>query len=377
VKRFDLWKLSVLNVLSNPVRSLLTVLGFAIGVAAILAVLTLGDAGKKQVENEMGRLGIDQIWVTATNEEKLCRETAEQLEHLMGGEAMEIIYLPEKLIDRNGKIKTITVCGCELSYLREAKIEEGRLPGEYEWQADSPFVIAGASLANELGLKTGDRVSLFHRVYQICGVMQAAENVTSVSLDDALIIPLEAAVKISGGGLQEIQLVTPDALSIRSAEKLVRRTLEQSGGRANVSTMEVQMEAAASVIDTFVNVLKWVALVCILVGGIGVMNILLVNVRERRREIGVMKSLGTTPCQICTLFLLEAMTYALIGGICGLILGMLLIHAAGNSMQLSAAAGAGDCAGVFAAALAVGLLFGVLPAFRASMLNCVDALRQD
>ena len=90
-----------------------------------------------------------------------------------------------------------------------------------------------------------------------------------------------------------------------------------------------------------------------------------------------MKSLGTTPGQICMLFLLEALVYAAFGGILGLMLGMMLIRIAGYSIQLPASAAAGDCLMVFAASLTTGLIFGVMPALRASMMKCVDALRQE
>jgi len=192
-----------------------------------------------------------------------------------------------------------------------------------------------------------------------------------------LVLPIDEVCRMTGNTIHEIQLNVRNHLSLQNAQKKALSLLERQGYTADAVTMEVQMEAASSVIDTFVNVLKWVALVCILVGGVGVMNILLVSVRERKREIGVMKSMGTTPVQICTLFLLEALVYAVIGGFLGILMGMGLIQAAGESIELTARASLNDCAIVFLSALGVGLLFGVAPAFRASLLTCVDALRQE
>ena len=107
------------------------------------------------------------------------------------------------------------------------------------------------------------------------------------------------------------------------------------------------------------------------------MNILLVSVRERRREIGIMKSLGTTRAQICMLFLLEALIYALVGGVLGIAIGFGLIGTAGSSIGLHPVVRFRDCALVFASALLVGLFFGVMPASRASQLRPVDALREE
>ena len=117
-------------------------------------------------------------------------------------------------------------------------------------------------------------------------------------------------------------------------------------------------------------------LICMLVGGVGVMNILLVGVRERRREIGIMQSMGTTGGQICCLFLLEALIYAAIGGFLGILLGMGLTDAAGRSIGLHPQISLFDCAAVLMVAFLTGLGFGVAPAARASGMKPVDALRR-
>ena len=109
VKRFDLWKLSLLNVFSTPVRSALTVLGFAIGVAAVLAVLTLGTAGKNQVESEMGRLGIDKVWINADTDISIRHGTGDWLEETAGLSAEELIYLPVSVKNSAGMESSATV----------------------------------------------------------------------------------------------------------------------------------------------------------------------------------------------------------------------------------------------------------------------------
>ena len=375
MKKKEFWKLSVLNVLSTPLRSALTIAGFAVGVAAILAVLTLGDAGKNEVVREMGRLGIDKIWVSAKESRGLPRGCGEELAKLTGAAATEHSYLLTEVQNANGDRKTTTAAG--MHELSEIKLKEGRLPCAQEWENSGSAALVGEALAAELDLSPGCVVTAFGRTYRICGIARASESVASVPLEEALILPLEEISAISGGMISEIRVKAPSAVSIGQAEKLVRRALLWQNAQADVMTMEIQMEAATGVTDTFVSVLRWVAFVCVLVGGIGVMNILLVSVRERKREIGVMKSLGTTPGQICMLFLLEALVYAAFGGILGLMLGMMLIRIAGYSIQLPASAAAGDCLMVFAASLTTGLIFGVMPALRASMMKCVDALRQE
>lgn len=377
MKRFDLWKLSLLNVFSSPVRSMLTVLGFAIGVAAILAVLTLGEAGRVQVQSEMGRLGIDKIWLTASESGSLQRGTGDWLNGITGAKAEELVYLPVTIDTEDGLHSTATAIGCERGYLADARITAGRVLWPTEWEAMQQSVLIGEQLASQLQIEPGEMITIAQKAFCICGIIGAGDGVSSVPLDEAIILPIDAVCALTGGIIHEVQLTAPEKVSLKSAQKSIVQAMEWRGTAAEAVTMEVQMEAASSVIFTFVNVLKWVALVCILVGGIGVMNILLVSVRERKREIGVMKSLGTTPVQICALFLLEALVYAVIGGFLGILLGMLLIHAAGLSIELAASASLQDCITVFLSAMGIGLLFGVLPAFRASLLSCVDALRQE
>ncbi len=376
MKRFDLWKLSILNVVSTPVRSVLTVLGFAIGVGAILAVLTLGGAGKVQVEGEMARLGIDRVWISAGADGRLQSGTGYRLEKLTGASSSELIYLPAQA-EYKGKKIDFTVCGCDVNYLDELNISQGKRPSHFEWKKGLPLVLLGEDLAAELEINVGEYMSVLGRSCMVCGIVGTSEGVNTLPPETAAMIPIETALVFTGGNVQEIRLSPSSGMSVKTLQKLTERALGYMDSSAQTSAMDVQMEAASGVIVTFVDVLKWVAYVCVLAGGIGVMNILLVNVRERKREIGIMKSLGTTPGQICALFLLEALAYAVIGGGTGLLIGFALIRIAGNSIQLNASASIRDCIGVFLAAQAVGLFFGVLPAFRASLLRCVDALRQD
>lgn len=375
MKRFDLWKLSLLNVVLTPLRSILTVLGFAIGIAAVLAVITLGEAGSIQVRSEMGRLGIDQIRITA--EEGMPQGTAGWLRRSTRMKAHEIICIPSEIQTLAGDKESVTVCGCEDEFLEQTELVEGRFFRADEWDGNHQSAILGKDTADQLNVSPGDTVSIAQSLFKICGIVAAGDGVSLIPVENALIVPAEAVSGWTANTIHEIQAAPTHGLSVQAAQSLLEQAFEHTGQTVRMETMKVQMEAATSVIDTFVNVLKWVAMVCILVGGIGIMNMLLVNVRDRRREIGIMKSLGTTPGQICLLFLLEALIYGISGGLLGILLGNILIDIAGKCIELSAKAGMVDMAAVFGAAMTVGLLFGVWPAFRASRLSCVDALRQE
>ena len=210
------------------------------------------------------------------------------------------------------------------------------------------------------------------------GIIAQGNELSQVDASGAVFLPIAVFCEWMGQSVHEIILSVPEGVTPQAVAAMAQDVMRVKRDMSvEAVTMQVQIEAANSVMSIFVDVLKWVAAICILVGGIGVMNILLVSVRERRREIGIMKSLGTTEGQICLLFLLEALVYALVGGCMGLVIGIGLIETAGRSIGLTPVIRLGDCAAVFLAALAVGLFFGVSPASRASRMKPVDALRDE
>ena len=379
MKRYDFWKLSLLNIFAAPARSVLTVLGMAIGIGAILAVITLGDAGRAQVKSEMTRLGIDRVWLTAAEGQTLRHGDAQLLASALDATATEQVYAPATA--RAGRREeSCVLVGCSREYmdLMGTGVLEGRDLYAAEWQPGARSVLLGAALAEKLGVEPGELISVSGVPLWVRGIIAQGNELSQVDASGAVFLPIAVFCEWMGQGVHEIILSVPEGVTPQAVAAMAQDVMRVKRDMSvEAVTMQVQIEAANSVMSIFVDVLKWVAAICILVGGIGVMNILLVSVRERRREIGIMKSLGTTEGQICLLFLLEALVYALVGGCMGLVIGIGLIETAGRSIGLTPVIRLGDCAAVFLAALAVGLFFGVSPASRASRMKPVDALRDE
>lgn len=379
MKRYDFWKLSLLNIFAAPARSVLTVLGMAIGIGAILAVITLGDAGRAQVKSEMTRLGIDRVWLTAAEGETLRHGDAQLLASALDATATEQVYAPATA--RAGRREeSCVLVGCSREYmdLMGTGVLEGRDLYAAEWQPGARSVLLGAALAEKLEVEPGELISVSGVPLWVRGIIAQGNELSQVDASGAVFLPIAVFCEWMGQGVHEIILSVPEGVTPQAVAAMAQDVMRVKRDMSvEAVTMQVQIEAANSVMSIFVDVLKWVAAICILVGGIGVMNILLVSVRERRREIGIMKSLGTTEGQICLLFLLEALVYALVGGCMGLVIGIGLIETAGRSIGLTPVIRLGDCAAVFLAALAVGLFFGVSPASRASRMKPVDALRDE
>lgn len=379
MKRYDFWRLSISNIFASPVRSVLTVLGMAIGIGAILAVLTLGDAGKVQVKNEMARLGIDKVWLTVDGNEKLRHGDAQLLSEALHTTVTEQVYAPVAV--RCGQMQAASVIvGCTADYMdvMDTVVQSGRALYPVEWRAGSRSILMGEKLADELNAVPDDVVSVGGQLFYLRGIVWQRNELSQVDASGAVFLPVEVFCELMGQNVHEITVSVPQDMKPQAMAAMAQDVMRT---RRNVDvqavSMQVQIEAANSVITIFVDVLKWVALICILVGGIGVMNILLVSVRERRREIGIMESLGTTRAQICILFLLEALIYAVVGGVLGVLIGIGLIETASRSIGLLPVIRIRDCVGVFLAAMAVGLLSGVTPASRAAQMKPVDALRED
>ena len=163
----------------------------------------------------------------------------------------------------------------------------------------------------------------------------------------------------------------------RRAADVSRLALAALGEGFSAETLENEIDAARQIVRIFVMVLACVAAVCVLTGGIGVMNVLLVSVRERRREIGLLKALGATSAQVGLIFLLEAAAYALLGGLLGTLLGAGMIRLFGGWVGLTAQLTPAETLLTLLAAALLGMGFGVTPAIRAAGLEVVDALRSE
>lgn len=378
----DALSLSWHNIFNTPLRSLLTILGLSIGIGAILTVLSLGSAGQAQVETEIMRLGVDKIWITAAHQSarKLQAEDAAAIRRATGVSATgrSCAMLPVAL---NGVTAYGQITGCDeqMNDVHQVTLLAGRFLCPWDHRGPQAAAVLDQSLCLALvgnpEEALGLRLNLAGRLYQIVGVIADQTVQTFGPSQGCAYIPMALYTQSFSQQVDEITLTVPKGAPAQQLADLAVSTLNNEGLYEAV-TLEQEIDAARSVIRIFVMVLACVAVICMVVGGIGVMNILLVSIRERRREIGVIKALGGTRHQVCLLFLLEAAAYSLLGGLMGILFGFLLVHITGSWIGLYAAMDPWLIPPAVGGAAAVGLFFGVVPALRAAALVPVEALRQ-
>ncbi len=376
MRLWDAIGLAALNLRKSPGKTLLTVLGLGVGIGAILTVMTLGAAGEEQVEVEIARLGVDKVWITAGTEGTLTPEDAPAVALASGAPACAAAYTAAP-VSMGGDRATAQVSGYDGSAeaVHGLTAKEGRLFLPEEYAAGAAVALVDEALEKKLGGSVvGGYLDVGMRRFRVVGVVSAAVPQALTQTSGTVVLPLRALMDTLPVQVSEITVSVPQG---QLAEDVSRRALEALAGRGTFQalTLQEEIEAARSVVRIFVMVLACVAAVCMLTGVIGVMNILLVSVRERRREIGLLKAVGGTSGQVGVLFLLEAGGYSLLGCVLGALLGAVMIAAFGAWIGLDARLSPGTALAVMAAALGTGLAFGVLPAIRAARLMPVEALR--
>lgn len=372
----DAMGLAASNLRGGFVRTVLTILGLGVGVGAVLTVLTLGSAGEARVEDEIAKLGVDKVWIRAKDDDHtLCQEDAERLYQLTQSPACAAAYTAA--VVSAGSVSAVAqVAGFDSSMaaVYAPKVLEGRNLLQQDFEQGSLVCLVDEALAEHLGGDVlGKRVNVANRRLRVVGVIKGMTNQTMAGGTGLLIMPLATCLSTLGGAVSEITLsVQRNQQAEAVAEQALFALSDDDGYRAD--TLEKEINAAREVVRIFVMVLVCVALVCMLTGGIGVMNILLVSVRERRREIGLLKAIGATSGQVGLLFLLEAGAYAFLGGILGLMLGVAMIHVFGSWIGLNAYLELFTALPVLIGASLLGMGFGVAPAMKAAGLPPVEAL---
>ena len=377
MKVADSLRLSLSAIRSGILRSLLTILSLAVGVAAVLTVLALGSAGELRVEGEIAKLGVNKVWIRPVSEKSSLDENdAKQIRKAAEAPACLGAYTMTSAT-HGGKTALIQVAGFDASAaeVHAPKLLAGRMLRSEDYQNGAAVCLIDEVLDEYFGGGIlGEHIRVGNRRFRIIGIIKP---LTFQALSDGngmMLLPLPVICETFDVSVGEITVSVQPGQEAGKVAQLAAEALGRQGFRTD--TLEKEIGAAREIVRIFVTVLLCVALVSILSGGIGVMNVMLLSVRERRNEIGLMKAIGGKSGQIAALFLLESATYALLGGVLGVLLGSGMIGLFGKIVGLCAVADIPTSMVVVFIAALVGICFGVVPAIKAANLQPVEALQQ-
>jgi putative ABC transport system permease protein len=402
----NLFKIAIRALVRNKMRAFLTMLGIIIGVGSVIAMLAIGEGSKQKIRSQMSSMGTNLVMVMPNMQRRagvsLGASSSMVLKYsdvvALRNEATAISEVsPEvsasgQVIYSNQNTQT-TIYGVSEEYLsiRKLEIGSGRIFNSNEVKSMAKVCLLGQTVVDNLFGAGADPVGLSIRIkslpFQIIGVLKdKGESGMGQDQDDIILAPYTtvqrrlAAIDYLNGIYASAVSEEKSGVAIAEVEEILRRTHKLQESQENdfrVMSQSELLETVSTVTDILTYLLGAIAGISLLVGGIGIMNIMLVSVTERTREIGLRMSIGGRGKDILRQFLVESMVMSILGGIFGVIFGYLLAKIGGTLMSSPIVVTMKSVMLAFIVCFAIGVFFGWYPAKKAANLNPIDALRYE
>lgn len=392
------------SLVANKLRSLLTMLGIIIGVAAVIALVSIGNGVKQDIEDSISSLGSNLLVVlpgaprtpgarsSQGSMKSLKISDYEVIAKLEGVKAASPMTNGSYVVIYQNKNWTTSVAGVNSNFqdVNNWTMTSGRFFSDKNVQNRERVAVVGQTVVKNLFADedpVGKEIRVKNIPFRVIGVLKSKGNGTMGNdQDDTVLIPYTTSMERVEGidYLRMVYVVAKDDEGIdrlqADIENLlrVRHNIKDTNlDDFNIQNMKSIMETVAQTTGTFTLFLGAVAAISLVVGGIGIMNIMLVSVTERTREIGVRKALGATYSVIVTQFLIEAVVISLMGGFIGIAFGIGASKVIGMVSGMSTVVSVPTIIMSFAFSMAIGLIFGIYPARKAAKLNPIDALHYE
>ena len=392
------FKLAIKSLLARKVRSLLTMLGIIIGVAAVIAIMTIGQGTLAKVEAQFDKMGANMISVSIYNRDSTRQINVKDMYELVSNKPELLCDLSPSLT-LSGGIKygnsrhgQTAIFGVSEAYPKTQllNLAEGEFLQYMDVERRARVCVVGYYVSQEImaGEALGATIKIRGSNYTVVGVLEPYNELSKIDLqngaggaDDVVYIPYTNVLKLG-----ETPFVGSYTLNSRTREcseaavaAIEERLLEcyEKEDYFKVTSQKARMEMMLSVQNSMLSVLSMIAGIALLVGGVGIMNIMSVSVSERTKEIGVRKSFGARRRDIRLQFIIEAGSTSAVGGVLGVVLGVAVSFLACHFMQLPFKLAGDSVLLSFGVSVGLGLIFGFLPANKAARLEPIDALRYD
>lgn len=392
------------SLIANKLRSILTMLGIIIGVAAVIALVSIGNGVKQDIQDSISSLGSNLLMVmpgaprtpgvrpTAGSQKTLKVSDYEAIAKLDGVKAASPYTAGSYVAIYQSKNWTTSVSGVNYNFqdVNNWNMQEGRFISEKNVQNRERIAVVGQTVVKNLFAgedPVGKEIRVKNIPFRVIGVLESKGNGTMGNdQDDVIFIPYTTAMERVEGVdyLRMIYVVAKVENGIDRLQSDIENLLRVRHGikdpeldNFNIQNMKSIMNTMEQTTGTLTLFLGAVAAISLVVGGIGIMNIMLVSVTERTREIGIRKALGATYNVIVTQFLIEAVVISLMGGIVGIALGIGASHLIGTLSGMSTVISIPTIILSFGFSMAIGLVFGIYPARKAAKLNPIDALHYE
>jgi len=385
---FQAFKMAIKSIMGNKIRSLLTMLGVIIGVGAVIAAVAFAQGSTKNITDSIESLGSNLIQISITGRNSNRNVTYEDLYNFAQKYPSDIKAIAPQVsqsavVKYGSKTKNSTMNGTTAEYqaVNDVTVQQGRFIMPVDVTNRQNVAVIGTAIVKELFSgkdPIGEKIKINGHLFTVVGILQQRNNGQDNTSDDQVIIPVSVAQRISYNPIIRnfsIKVLKPDSTDFVMEElDYFLNNIYKDNTTYRVFNQAQVLSALNDITSTLMLILGGIATISLLVGGIGIMNIMLVSVTERTKEIGIRKAIGAKKRNILIQFLIEAVVVTGIGGIIGIAMGMAAIKFVVSRfvtevyslkwMLLS-----------FGISLAVGIIFGMFPAYKASKLNPIEALR--
>lgn len=386
------YKMALKSILGNKVRAFLTMLGVIIGVGSVIAAVSLAQGSTKSITDSIQGLGTNLIQISITGRNSNRTMTLDELQKFADQNPKDIAAIAPTIsgsvkVKVGVKSRDTSLVGTSPDYetIKSVHVSAGRFLSTFDVDYNQKVALVGTAIINDIfeGEDPLDKnIKIDGQMFKVVGILQETASGQDQSADDQVIIPISVSQKLLKTSVIRnfaVQAATPESVTTAMDKLTTFLTAIYKDSRTfRVFNQEQMLSTLGSVTGVMMTVLGGIATISLIVGGIGIMNIMLVSVAERTREIGIRKSLGAKKKNILIQFLIEALMVTGLGGIIGILFGLSIIKfLIGGFKVVPEVYSMPWITFSFGISLVVGVIFGSFPAYKASKLNPIEALRHE